>query len=185
VAVATIQVDSTRVAPISNIIAGNITFTQASEGDAIQISLNLTGFEPYTTHGIHIHQSPIADGAQNCSTTGPHFNPLNATHGSPKNDNKTRHVGDLGNIISDKDGKVVLNLTDSLVSLFGPNPVSGLGIVIHEGIDDFGMGTSPASILNGNAGPRLACGNITIVNSALGAPVSLLLLISSALLILA
>jgi len=187
VAVATIQVDSTRDAPKSNVIAGNITFWHASESDPIQISLNLTGFEPNTTHGIHINRFPIAAGAQNCSTTGSHFNPLFTIHGSPKNSDEWRHVGDLGNIVSDKDGKVVVNLTDSLVSLFGPNPVTGLGFVISEGKDDLGMGTGPASLVNGTSGGNLACGNITIVSAALGAPVhlSLLLLISSALLILA
>ncbi|KAG8980412.1 Superoxide dismutase [Cu-Zn] [Tulasnella sp. 425] len=48
-------------------------------------------------------------------STGTHFNPFGKTHGAP--DDKERHVGDLGNIQSDKDGVADVDITDHVISL--------------------------------------------------------------------
>ena len=77
-------------------------------------------------------------------------------------DQKNRHAGDLGNIQSDASGKVDLELTDSIASLFGSNAIDGLGIVLHEQQDDLGLGSAPTSKKNGNAGNKMACGNIQL-----------------------
>ena len=76
------------------------------------------------------------------------------THGSPTS--STRHVGDLGNIVSTKaTGSTTISITDSLISLQAGNMANifNRAIVVHEKEDDF-AGTS------GNAGKRIACGVI-------------------------
>ena len=46
---------------------------------------------------------------------------------------------------------------DELVTLYGPNSVFGRTLVIHDGIDDLGLGGNKESLITGNAGGRLAC----------------------------
>ena len=68
-----------------------------------------------------------------------------------------RHVGDLGNIIVDSDGKVVLDIMDEQIKLSGEYSVIGRGIVVHADEDDLGKGGDSGSLATGNAGGRLAC----------------------------
>ena len=75
-------------------------------------------------------------------------------HGRP--DSSTRHVGDLGNIVSTKStGTTNIFVVDKAISLLEGNVSSILdrSIVIHEQPDNF-AGSS------GNAGPRISCGVI-------------------------
>jgi superoxide dismutase, Cu-Zn family len=144
-------------------INGTAVFNQASSDAPIEIILSLSGLTPNSIHGWHIHSNPLVDGSiVNCSTTGGHFNPLNTTHGAPENEKSKRHYGDLGNFVTDANGNVKLTKTDPLISLHGTYPVSGLGMVIHEKMDDLGLGSAPASGTTGNVGSRLACGNIAV-----------------------
>jgi superoxide dismutase, Cu-Zn family len=78
---------------------------------------------------------------------------------------KIRHVGDLGNVKADSDGKVTVKIVDSFLSLSGENNILGRAVVIHEGEDDLGKGKGElqaGSLKTGNAGGRLACGVIGI-----------------------
>lgn len=145
---------------------GTASFSQANEGTPVEIVLSLTGLLPNAEHGWHIHAKPVAPGAiVNCTTTTGHFNPKNATHGAPENDETKRHYGDFENFVTDASGNVKLTFTDKFASLFGPNPVSGLGVVIHAKKDDLGLGGDAGSLTTGNAGSRLACGNIIVTTS--------------------
>ena len=75
-------------------------------------------------------------------------------HGRP--DSSTRHVGDLGNIVSTTStGITNIIVVDKAISLLEGNVSSILdrSIVIHEKPDNF-AGSS------GNAGPRISCGVI-------------------------
>ena len=75
-------------------------------------------------------------------------------HGSPTSD--IRHVGDLGNIISlSSDRNTSISLTDSVIGIQNGNisNIMNRAIVMHRNSDNF-MGAS------GNAGERIACGNI-------------------------
>ena len=74
-----------------------------------------------------------------------------------------RHVGDLGNILADKNGVVKTVVVDraGLAALGGDLDMTGLAVVIHEGEDDLGRGRDAGSLLTGNAGGRAGCCIIT------------------------
>ena len=119
-------------------------------------------------HGFHIHET--ADFSNGCLSAGGHFNPHGKDHGGLEDEN--RHVGDLGNIIADRDGRAKGKLFSNLVQLSGKFSVIGRSIMVHADPDDLGRGdNSMASMpgpprngfvskITGNAGPRLACGEI-------------------------
>ena len=65
------------------------------------------------------------------------------------------HSGDMGNIDIAEDGTGKLELTLPEVSL---NDISGLAVILHEKVDDFGQPT-------GNAGGRIGCGIITPIQA--------------------
>lgn len=79
-------------------------------------------------------------------------------HGAPED--AERHVGDLGNVIADKDGVAVIAIQDKFVSLSGHTCVIGRAVVLHENEDDLGRGGFSDSLTTGHAGSRLACGVI-------------------------
>lgn len=118
-----------------------------------------------------------------CTSAGAHFNPFGQTHGAPED--SVRHVGDLGNVVADAEGKATLKTQDNLIKLIGPQSVIGWAysfqtelkvsyhansftasfskrrtIVVHAGEDDLGRGGHELSKTTGNAGDRWACGVI-------------------------
>ncbi|KAK9727423.1 Superoxide dismutase [Cu-Zn] [Basidiobolus ranarum] len=136
-------------------IKGIIHFTQMSDDDTVTIHGNLTGLAP-GQHGLHIHQ--YGDLGNECINAGPHFNPHNKTHSAPKD--SERHVGDLGNIVTDNTKLTIFVLHDNIIKLSGGNNIVGRAIVIHEKEDDLGHGTTSGSKETGEAGKRVACGII-------------------------
>lgn len=114
----------------------------------------IIGLKANSVHGFHIHEygdmSSYEHGLIDCVSTGAHYNPFHKLHGGPND--QERHVGDLGNIRSNKKGIAFVDIT-----LNGENNVVGRAFVIHELADDL----SPSSA-TGNAGGRLACGVISI-----------------------
>ena len=94
-----------------------------------------------------------------CMTAGEHYNPTGKTHGGPQDAN--RHVGDLGNLMADSNGKAYLKWEDHLMQIYGGvNNIVGRSMVVHEREDDLGAGGNEESLKTGNSGPRLACGVI-------------------------
>ena len=108
-------------------------------------------------HGIHIHEK--GDPRQCCNALGGHYNPFNKQHGDIKDDREHRHVGDLGNILFDDEGKCKVSLYDKLIKITGPYSVIGRSIIIHEKEDDLGTGSGESKV-NGNSGARIAYGII-------------------------
>jgi Cu-Zn family superoxide dismutase len=137
-------------------IKGTVKFEEVPD-DLVSVIVNLTGFEPNTTHGFHIHES--GDLTNGCDSMCAHFNPYNKTHGGREDD--IRHVGDLGNITADSEGNVHIEFTDHLIKLRGDTAnIIGRGLVIHEDPDDCGKTYHELSKTTGNSGKRIGCGII-------------------------
>jgi superoxide dismutase, Cu-Zn family len=133
-----------------NKVAGVVTFTKVPDG--IKVVADVAGLTP-GPHGFHVHQYGDCT-TPNGDSAGGHFNPEGMAHGGPTS--QERHVGDLGNIIADKEGKAHLEWTDKLLSFEGRDSIIGRGLIVHGMADD--LVSQPV----GNAGPRVACGVIGI-----------------------
>lgn len=133
-------------------ITGTVTFRQ--DGDTLIIVADLQGFNPDSTHGIHIHESGDLSAPDLSSAKG-HFNPAGKHHGGTEGDN--RHGGDLGNITADAQGKVHKEWRMTDITLRdGDNSVVDRSVIIHAGEDD--LKTDPA----GDSGARIAGGVIQL-----------------------
>lgn len=164
-------------------IEGFIHFEQFSKTDPVKVTVNLTNL-PNGIHGFHIHEYKITNNMlaklkkkekiNICKELGGHFNPYNTYHGSYKY-NTIRHVGDLINNLIVENNQVKIIFLDNLISLFESevNCIINKSIVIHEESDDEGLPglyglingkklnkTEEQSLITGNAGKRIACGNI-------------------------
>lgn len=133
-----------------NTVRGWVTFEVVEKG--VRVVAEITGLTP-GKHGFHIHEFGDCS-SDDGSAAGGHFNPTSMPHSMPMSDK--RHVGDLGNIEADKNGKASLDYVDSMLMLHGEVSILGRGVIIHEKEDDFK--TQPT----GNAGGRLACGVIGV-----------------------
>ncbi|KAI0304280.1 superoxide dismutase [Multifurca ochricompacta] len=139
-------------------VTGTVVFEQSSASAPVIITGDLKSLDPLSSRGFHIHQ--FGDATNGCMSAGSHFNPFNKKHGAPTA--VERHVGDLGNIQSDKTGAAQFTLTDNLISLNGPLSIVGRAVVLHAVADDLGLGGNAESLKTGNAGARAACGVIGI-----------------------
>jgi len=132
-------------------INGVVRFVQLTESQII-IEGTIDGLKP-GKHGLHIHE--FGDFSNGCLSTGGHFDPHCRNHGAPED--KDRHVGDLGNIEANNDGRASFRISDSLIKVWD---VIGRALVVHDGPDDLGRGGNEQSLTTGNSGARLACGII-------------------------
>lgn len=140
-----------------NKVEGDVRFVQ-SDNKFVSITGRIVGLTP-GAHGLHVHEKSQKD-KNSCDLMeiGEHFNPQNSAHGGKSE--WIRHVGDLGNIFADHDGMAYFDITDTMISLGGPNSVINRTLVITETADDLGKGHSDESKRNGNSGKILACGTI-------------------------
>ena len=138
-------------------VSGVVKFEQASAESCV-ISWHINGLTP-GKHGFHVHE--LADFSNGCKSAKGHYNPEGKTHGGPND--KNRHVGDLGNILADANGVAEGSMSDHLIKLSGSTSVVGRSIMVHAGEDDLGKGGNDDSLKTGNAGGRVACGEIFIV----------------------
>ena len=65
-----------------------------------------------------------------CTSAGSHFNPFGKTHGAPGDEE--RHVGDLGNVLANAEGKAEIKITDAKLSLTGPQSIIGRTVVVSN-----------------------------------------------------
>mmetsp|Transcript_20607 Transcript_20607/g.29574 ORF Transcript_20607/g.29574 Transcript_20607/m.29574 type:complete len:164 (+) Transcript_20607:42-533(+) len=139
-------------------VHGIVHFEQDGENGPCVINYRVTGLTP-GLHGFHIHE--FADFSNGCTSAGPHYNPHGHTHGGPTDE--VRHAGDLGNIEADASGVAEGSITDHLVRISGEFTVVGRSVMVHADPDDLGKGGHELSLTTGNAGARVACGEVRLV----------------------
>jgi|TARA_B110000483_G_scaffold61816_1_gene76872 Cu-Zn family superoxide dismutase len=140
-----------------NGITGVIKLKSGKNGCTVKYDINgLTDGK----HGFHIHK--CGDMTKGCETGCEHFNPFNKNHGGPHS--QERHAGDLGNITS-LNGISKGSITVKDISCDPKTKISIVGrmFVIHEDEDDLGKGGDEESLKTGNAGKRIACSIIGLV----------------------
>ena len=144
------------IAVFTENIKGTVIFTEiiTESTNLVRIDVNISGLKPNSLHGFHVHEA--GDLTDKCMSMCSHFNPFNKTHGGP--DSVHRHVGDLGNLQTNKKGEAKYSYYDELIKLRGFKcNIIGRGLIIHEDEDDCGQGTNDESLKTGNAGKRIAC----------------------------
>ena len=109
-------------------------------------------------HGFHVHVNGSTE--NNCTATGPHFNPDNVTHGGPQT--PIHHAGDLGNVLASSSGIAKIKILTKKMTLNPASPyyIMGRSFAVHVGQDDLGLGSNSLSLSIGNSGIRQACGII-------------------------
>ena len=153
-------------------IFGTVTFvplSASSSSRGVVVTFDLKGFpKAHTQYAVHLHE--YGDLRKGCESLGGHFNPYHSFHGGPCHDSRhdSRHVGDLiNNVTTNRFKHVHFSYVDNTLHLSGKYSILGRSVVIHEGVDDLGLGGFPDSLTTGHAGKRMACAVIGIMNPSL------------------
>ncbi|TFZ01657.1 superoxide dismutase family protein [Ramlibacter rhizophilus] len=134
-----------------NQVTGTATFTQRQGG--VHVAGEVRGLKPNSEHGFHVHEKGDCS-SRDATSAGGHFNPGGHPHGMPGHG--AHHAGDMPNLKADAAGVARFDVTLPALSVAsGANAVTGRGLVVHAGPDDYR--SQPA----GDSGPRLACAVIT------------------------
>lgn len=126
------------------------TATFAQKGKNVSMDLNVYKLTP-GSHAVHIHEFGDCSAADG-SSAGGHWNPTTESHGKWGKDE--HHMGDIGNLVADKQGTARLMFTTDKWCLGCTDEsknILGKALVIHADKDDFQ--TQPT----GNAGGRVGC----------------------------
>ena len=140
----------------SNGIKGRVIFTEEPLNDLVHIDIHISGLNKNAKHGFHVHEA--GDLSEGCTSMCAHFNPFGLTHGCPGM--SIRHVGDLGNLVTDSNGTAKYSIVDDVIKLRGIANIIGRGLIIHADSDDCGRALGnkrTESLKTGNAGKRIAC----------------------------
>ena len=135
-------------------VKGQVIFTENLVKNTVILDIQLTGlkkmhYTDFTCTNLVIYLTSVTA----CVLI---FNPYGKNHGCPGV--KDRHVGDLGNLQTDKNGYVNYQMEDDCIKLRGTVAnIIGRGLIVHADPDDCGLGENDASKINGNAGKRIGC----------------------------
>jgi Cu-Zn family superoxide dismutase len=137
-----------------SLVSGKLTLRPM--GDGVHLTGEIGGLTPNSVHAIHIHEKGDCSAAD-ASSAGGHFNPAGQPHGQVGHG--AHHAGDMDNLNSDAEGVAKVDAHASGVTLGGgaANDVAGRAVIVHAVQDDYK--SQPA----GNAGARVACGVIKVV----------------------
>lgn len=140
-----------------NKAAGSLTLQ--AESDGVRITGQITGLEPGSEHGFHVHANGDCS-APDATSAGGHFNPADQAHGHA--DASPHHAGDIPNQKANEQGIANINVLVHDISLDGDsdNDVVGRAIIVHAKPDDY------KSQPSGDAGPRIACGVVTAASDS-------------------
>ena len=140
------------IAPVNKSRVRGWARFQKIDKKQVLVTAEIKGLKPNKKYGFHIHQ--YGDCRDNGKNAGAHLNPGGQhKHGSP--DSQDRHLGDLGNLKSNKAGKAVYAKTVDMCMY----KAGGRAVIIHAGEDD--LKSQPS----GNAGPYIGCGVIGYTKS--------------------
>lgn len=142
-----------------NKAAGALTFH--AETDGVRITGQLTGLDPNSEHGFHIHANGDCS-APDATSAGGHFNPTQQPHGHAGTG--PHHAGDIPNQRANAQGIAEVNVLVHGISLEegSANDVVGRALIVHAKPDDYHSQPS------GDAGSRIACGVITASDNVTG-----------------
>lgn len=107
-------------------VTGTVVFIQDTVDNVTRISYAIEGLKPGSKHGIHVHQFGLIEGG--CGNTGAHYDPHSKNHGSLNSWN--RHVGDMGNLVSDDEGKSYGSVSTWEIGVYGKYSIIGRGLVV-------------------------------------------------------
>ena len=143
---------STRLLTAEGNSLGEVELLQMADG--VQIIASVKGLPP-GQYAMHLHAVGRCVGPDFASA-GPHFNPMAKQHG--RDNPMGAHMGDLPNLeVTDKGVGEVNIMLPGLRLADGDAPLldaDGAAVVLHARADDYR--SDPA----GNAGQRIACGEI-------------------------
>lgn len=133
-------------------VEGTATFDV--ENGKVKMVLNLN-IPKMANKSVAVHLHEHGDCGDMGKDAHGHWNPTNSEHG--KWGSAAFHLGDIGNVLLDKEGVGTLTMETDLWTLGGDSKtdVIGRAFIVHSGMDDFK--TQPT----GNAGSRIGCGVIT------------------------
>lgn len=133
-----------------NQTVAEVTFTE--NGGQIQVTGRVTGLDPDSEHGFHIHEFGDCS-APDASSAGGHFNPSDKPHAHPGHG----HDGAMKNLVADAEGNAVVDDVLPVTVNIGRGDdfdIVGHALIVHSDPDDY------VSQPVGNAGARLTCGVI-------------------------
>jgi Cu-Zn family superoxide dismutase len=135
-------------------VGGTLVFDVADGG--VRMTGSLSGLAPGSTHALHVHENGLCE-PPDFESAGAHLNPDASAHGE-RIAGVPHHAGDMPNVTAGADGSVAVDqfLDGLTLGDGGPRDVVGKAVVVHADPDDYR--SQPA----GNAGGRIACGEITL-----------------------
>lgn len=138
---------------------GTVTFVERDGGTEVVATVRSRAVGA-GAHGLHIHR--LGDVRQGCASVCDHFNPHGQPHGDRADPLRTKHAGDLGNIIVAATGRGTVRFFTRELRVNPRSHLSVLGrsVVLHALPDDLGRQPTRDSRTTGSSGPRVACGVI-------------------------